>query len=419
MEKWEQELTKQVNRALPDHIDQRIQSTLNQLKRKPVKKPRLRIGIVAAALVFTYIVSMSYLSPTFVNVLNSFHDDGSVFEMLGDEGLKRGSQLDLAAKVDQQLQIDGQVLTITDVMYDGANIYLGWTASSSFDVEKYHKARISYTVNGKTIGYSGGEPIERLDDGTYAGVRIINPTNKLPDSFILGIVSFEGNQILAEIPVERRGESYTFAINKPASWNHIEIDYESITLFPTTTELVFNHRKTEGAYMRIQLYDESGRVLKPLSYGSQGYRDNGKSAYYFEPLDTIPETITIRPYLGSATSSSKVSAQWNGKPKTLSQGSAGALTILDQNHAENQLTLTYEISGEHLYDQAADIWLERDTGERIYPAKRPEPVRMPGYNNRYQITFKDVSVLENLNICTGQVNPYFLEGLEVTVDLQQ
>ncbi|CAM4490920.1 DUF4179 domain-containing protein [Paenibacillus tarimensis] len=418
MEKWEQELTKQVNRALPEQIDQRIQSTLNQLKRKPVHKSRLRMGIAAAAVALTYMVSMSYLSPTFIDVLKSFQHDNSVFETLGDEGVKRGSRLGLAVEAEHQLQIDGQVLTITEVLYDGANIYLGWEASSSFDIEKYQKERISYTVNGESLEYGGGEPIERLNDGTYAGIKSINPRNELPDSFMLSIVYQETKQILAEIPVERRGESYPLAIDKSVSWNHIEIDYERFTLFPTTTELVFKHRNTDSAFWNIQLYDERGRVLKPLSHSSRAFKKTGESKYYFEPIDTIPKTITIKPYVGSATSATKVSAEWMGQPKTLSQGSAGTMTILDQEYEQNRLTLTYEVSGEHLYDQVNDIWLEEKSGERIYPQKRPEPVRIQGYDNRYQMTFPDINNLADLNICTGQYNPYFLEELEVTVDLQ-
>lgn len=62
----------------------------------------------------------------------------------------------------------------------------------------------------------------------------------------------------------------------------------------------FNQRK----YMHLdyQLIDELGRVLQPLSgSGGGGGPISGiitqKFKYYFEPLESLPKTITIKPYL--------------------------------------------------------------------------------------------------------------------------
>lgn len=114
---------------------------------------------------------------------------------------------------------------------------------------------------------------------------------------------------MVELPVAKLGESKVTIVNQKKELEDLTLLYEKISFLPTSTELsislimpqeAFNQRK----YMHLdyQLIDELGRVLQPLSgSGGGGGPISGiitqKFKYYFEPLESLPKTITIKPYL--------------------------------------------------------------------------------------------------------------------------
>ncbi|MFD1953103.1 DUF4179 domain-containing protein [Paenibacillus thailandensis] len=414
MDKWEQELKKHVDLALPDSIDERIQLTLSQIKRKHNKSSKLRHGATAAVASLVLIFGLSSLSPVFAEAMKSLPLVESIFELGGDAGMKRGNQLQLTAKIGQQVQIEDQLVTFTESLYDGSNINLGIIVTEKDEDPLAFATGIVYTVDGEVLEYGGNSSLEKLGDGTYAGTISITPDRQLPDSFVLGILSRDQTKTLAEIPVKRQGGSHTYTIAQTRIWNDIEVNYEAVTLFPTTTEINFQLRNTDSAFWELQIYDEQGRVLQPISHHARGSDNQVEVKTYFEPLETIPKQLTIKPYLSSFESDTKWSGKWNGTPITLSQGKAGALTILDRKWENNQLTLTYEVTGERIFEQMNQIWLEDRNGNRYF--KETAPIRIHG-SSQYQVTFSNVTNIDTIYICTAQVNIHYLEELAVTVDL--
>ncbi|MFD2332570.1 DUF4179 domain-containing protein [Cohnella sp. GCM10020058] len=415
MEKWEQQLSKQVNVALPEHVDRRIQLTLDQLKRTRKRSSKLRYGITAIAASLLLTVGLSSLSPSFAAAMKSLPLIGSVFELVGDVGVKRGSQLHLTANVGQQVRIGDQLVTFTESLYDGSNINLGLLVTDNNADLWAFSHDMTYAVDGEALEYGVDFNLEKLGDGTYAGTLSITPDAQLPDSFVLGILSLDRTKTIAEIPVERKGGSLaSYAISQTRKWNNIEVNYEAVTSFPTATELTFQLRNTDAVFWAFQVYDEQNRVLEPLNSHGQGVGKEKEYKFYFEPLGSVPQQLTIKPYLSSADSTTKWLDAWNGTPVTLSQGKAGALTILDEKRGNDQITLTYEVSGARIFDQVHHIWLEDGKGNR-YDKENGTIRREDG--NRYQVTFSNISDVDALYVCTYQLNVHYLKELEVTVDL--
>jgi len=422
MEKWEHQLTQQVNMALPEQVDQRINLTLKQLKRNRNQTTKLRYGAVAVAAAITFTFGLTSLSPTFADAMKSIPVIGSVFEVVGDIGAKRGSQLHLATRLGQQVQIEDYAVTFTESLYDGSNIHLGLTAPSDHGDPMTFVSDVLFTVDGQRLSsYGVGASGKMLDDGTYAGTLSISADDRLPDAFVLGILSRDESTTYAQIPVERRGANHTFSIAQTRAWNNIEVKYEAIALFPTSTEISFqlSSKNVPDLFWDFKVHDDQGRVLQPISvHGGGASKDNKQYKVYLEPFETVPARLTIKPYTSSSYATTKTSAEWNGISKTLSQGEAGAITVVDQRIDNNRLTLIYEVEGAGIFEQANQIWLEDHSGIPLY--KDGLPIRVQGSNHQYQVTFSNVSSVESLSICTPRFYaPNYLEDLAVTVDLQK
>jgi hypothetical protein len=424
MEKWEQELKRHVNEALPESVDQRIRLTLQQLKDNRSKTFKLRYIPVAAAASVVLAFGASTQSPALAEAIKSIPVIGSVFELAGDVGMRRGSHLHLATELGQQVRIAGHEVTFTESLYDGSNINLGFTVSAD-DPDIYSFMNdLDYSIDGqKLTDYGDGISVKKLIDGTYAGTFAITTTGKLPDSFVLGIRSRQEGRTVAELPIERRGESASFAIAQTKTWNNLEMQYDAVSLFPTTTGITFRLRhikdKSTSAtpFWRFRVSDDQGRVLQPLSgFGGGNPNDGTLNRYFFEPFETVPKRVTIQPYFIGAATETKANGEWKGSPIVLSQGKAGSITVIDQKREKDNLTLTYEVSGERVWEQVDKIWLEDSKGNDYF--KVSQPIRVEGSPDTFTLTFSDVNSADSIYIVTQQFNdPYFLKELEVTVDL--
>ena len=183
----------------------------------------------------------------------------------------------------------------------------------------------------------------------------------------------------------------------------------------------------DDKYMMLDylVMDDKGRVLQPFSSGGGGGGPvNGKVLhtfnYYYEPLQTIPNSLTIKPYLVDVNESSpKIErVKWEGKKITLSQGKIGHLTILELTEDNGITTVTYEVDGEDLYNQSNAIWLEDSNGIR-YQSEQP-PIRVDGSINQYQASFSETPTSNDLYITTVTMSqPNYLKELEVTIDLKE
>lgn len=419
MEKWEQEIVKLVNIPLPETIDEDVNQTLKGLKRKRNRSLKQRFGILTAAMLFITI-GLSSLSPSFAESLRSLPLLKSVFELVGGVDVKRGSELLLTTEIGQEVKINDQEIIFTESLYDGSKINLGWTVPSNDPDPWAFKEDIRFAIDGKRIeDYGGNMTYEKLDNGMYAGTISINVRSEglLPESFVLGIISTDETITYANIPIIQEGEYQSYTIGQSRTWDENEVfqvDYDAVTLYPTSTVISYSLPKSTTHFWDFQVYDDQGRVLQPISVSGMGNTNENHYKAFFESFETIPNKIFIKPYM--LNPSSKVSGEWKGKPITIDQGKAGSLTILDQKVENNKLTLTYEAEGYRIFEQSDRIWLEDRKGKTYH--KDGTATRIKD-TNKYQLTFSNISGIDSYYICTYQFNTNYLEGLEVSIDLQR
>ncbi|WP_010677189.1 DUF4179 domain-containing protein [Bacillus timonensis] len=432
MEKWEKQMSVNSNPQIPKSVDQRINETLRSLPNKK-RVPRFYYPVAAVILVGFLLFGVSFMSPTLAETLKSVPVIGSIFKMVGDIGAQKGEEKGLTTLLGQQVEINGQVITFTESLYDGSQIHIGYLIESYTNKTASTADLLSplkLTVNGKHVSYGMGERGEILENGDYAGVISIKIDQKLPESFTLGIQSLNEKSMYVELPITKQGENRSTLVNQTVETNDLTIHYDKVTFFPTSTEIAFRQVIDEKAFeskkydwMDYQVVDDQGRVLQPLSGGGGGGpTKDGKilqtMTQYFEPLESLPKSLTIKPYLLAGNDKvEEVKGNWVGENLTLSQGDIGEITVVDIMSKNGIVTLTVETDGEDAYWQANSIWIEDKNGKSYYSEQAPK--RVEGTIKQYVIECKADVAVEDIKVVTyKQKAPKFLEDLEVTIELK-
>ncbi|UQZ36927.1 hypothetical protein C2I18_27375 [Paenibacillus sp. PK3_47] len=425
MEAWEQEIKRAVNPALPGEIEQQIHHTLAQIPRKD-RKVKMFYAVPAVALAGFLLFGATSISPVIAETVSTIPVLGSIFETIGTIGEKKASELGLPARLNQQVHIDGQTVTFTESLYDGSGIihigYVRQSGSSDF------LNNIQVTIDGKRLtDYNGGASGERFDNGTFAGIYTIETSEKLEDSFNLRLSSPDLSWSV-ELPVKRQGSTTAHTIHETKKWQNRSMIYEQIGLYPSATILSVRwlmNEYTDGyTLLNYQIFDDQGRVLQPFGNRASGQpAEDGKyqvkSYFTYEPLEDVPKSLTIRPYLGNGSATgSETKKLWNGKEIELSQGKAGSIKIQQVYQKNNRLTLTYEVNGELTYQRSSRIWLENQDGERYETLIQPH--RVEGSVRQYQAAFAVKDQNDKIIIGTGHFEPIkYLDELEISLDFNE
>ncbi|MFC0471488.1 DUF4179 domain-containing protein [Halalkalibacter kiskunsagensis] len=434
MDKWEQQLKNDVNCPLSNNVDERIDKTLQHLPHRN-QRPRIFYGLSAAIIAISITLGgVSFMSPTFAETMKSIPVIGSAFEFVGDIGIKKGKQEGLTTELGEQVEVDGQIITFTETLYDGGEIHIGYVVESMVaDNRPHFLSNLEFLINGHSPGNYGMGGIEKeIENGLYAGTFSISVRNGVPDSFVLGIRPRQGRSWFVELPVELQGDHKSFLVNQTKVQEDLTILYDKVTFYTTSTELDLRLIIDEDVYLDdkyamldYQVLDEDGRVLEPFSGGGGGgAAENGKFIHsfkhYYEPLEPIPSSITIKPILREIDESLPkiIKKKWEGEEVTLSQGNIGHVTILDLVVSNDTVTLTYQVEGEHLYEQANALWIQDEEGNRFDSDETAR--RLDDTINRYQLSFYGTFNQQELFITTVMKDaPRFLEELEITIDLKK
>ncbi|WP_078554349.1 DUF4179 domain-containing protein [Bacillus alkalicellulosilyticus] len=438
MEKWEDKVKNQVNQHPPDEISKRINHTLQQLPKRRHPYSKLYYSTVAASLAFLFTLAVSFFSPAVADTMRSVPIIGSVFDTVGNIGVQRGNDQGLTILLGEHVETEGHRITFTESLYDGAEIHIGYIIESldpAVPIAHYpFPSDIDLTINGRWEGnYGMGGRGELLDNGNYAGTINISFRDEIPDHFLLGISPRHGNSWKVELPVELQGDNKFFLVNETMETEDLTIHYDKITFFNTSTEIAFRQITDiptiddEDPYMHLSfmVVDNEGRVLQPFGGGGGGSPQENKFVksykYNFEPLELVPDFITIKPYLKHITTEAPpvVRGKWEGKKLTLSQGEIGTITILNVVEEKETITVIYEVEGENLYEQSHALLVEDSSGNRYESDNRP-PNRLDGTTNQYQAVFSSTPSIDELYFITfKQKAPIFLKEFELTIDFKQ
>lgn len=436
MEKWEDEIKKHANPNPPDEITNRINATLQKLP--PKRRPRRKLYYTVAASAFAFLITITatLFSPAVADTMRSIPILGSVFETVGSIGVQRGNEQGLTTLLGKQVEVEGHRITFTESLYDGSEVHIGYLIESldptNTTAHYPFPSDLILTIDGRRTGYGLGGTGQLLENGNYAGTISLRFQDEIPDNFLLGISPREGRSWEVELPVELQGLHETFLVNETREIEDMTIHYDTITFYPTATEIAFRQitdiptieedRLLRLSYMAV---DNEGRVLQPFGGGGGGSPQGEKFVqsynYNFEPLEKVPESITIKPYLRRMEEAppTSVRGKWEGQELRLSQGEIGIITILSVDEVDGVYTVIYEVEGEDLYEQSILLFL-RDSSGTIYDYDNRPPNRVEGTINRYKAVFSPGEKIDDLYFITFEKEaPNFVKELEVTIEFKE
>lgn len=293
------EALRKMENGMPEHVRHRIDETLSSLperNKKWKKSSMIASGIVASLAI---LLGTGFTNSTMAQVLQNIPFVESVFKIAGDSTLKTTVEKGLAEKVNKSAADKGITVTVSEAIYDGTRISVGYVVQSATVLDENVNPSIDFNIDGKRIGnYGVGASSERYDDHLVLGVMHIDVSDPLPGEFDLGVnikklgesegewnVQFPVREISSEnkviLPIEKK------------SSGDITVILEKVTFAPTSTEVVYKLKQPSDREMELsfELFGSNGESVEPLSM----FRKDDTFKVSYEPFHTIPETITFQP----------------------------------------------------------------------------------------------------------------------------
>lgn len=383
-------LLKQSSPPVPESVSSRVDQTLQSLKKRKRFPRKAAIGITAAAASLALLAGTSLVSPTIAKALSNTPIIGSVFEIIGDAGLQLSGQKGLVTKLNVAAEDQGVRMTVTDVLYDGIRLVIGYT------IEAEHSAmpsNVDMLINGEPINTPlGGGGSSPYSEGFYTGYIDYEANGELPDQFELTLklksmqyyeepagMQFVNGAWNFKLPVSKLKEGITVHSFDPAlqaTSDNRTLAVNELTLTPAITALnVDLIEKSITENKGFFLYDDKGKQIQYYSYrGDLDYfedKDLYKGIYNirFAPFEDKPDYLVIKPYKFHTSigqfSRKQTAFDLGSLPVTLTQGEAGSVTITEVEQLPDKTVLHFQVEGSDPYNQAGSVWLEDGNGQPL------------------------------------------------------
>jgi len=433
----------------PQVVRTRIDETLAALPSRSKRRLWRKAGYaaIAASVAFGGVIGVSLVNPDMARAIRSLPVLGSVFEMLGDDGIRQSGEAGLSSRVNMTAEDQGIAMTITEVLYDGIRLSVGYVIEGDGDLRP---ERPEMVADGKSINFSSGARGDKVKDGMYAGLIDYKPTEPLPDQFTLKLeyrkmenwghkvdgipLGVDGTWTFT-IPVKKLTDGVfvkTFGDNDAPSIQSKDatLTAKKVTLSPAVTSVEVDMiEPAEVAEIpfhqdQFQLLDDRGVLLQFTGASSSSQTSDGdklrltEHRLEFTPIGRIPDYLIVRPYSVSSEAGKHepvyhtTPLNQQQLPITLSQGEAGKLTVSRVEFTADATLLYYDIEGDNPYEQADAVWIEDESGVK-FKDTMPDLIRAePG---RYSFVMKlpPIDAQKQLTLSTIE-----LKALEINNELE-
>ncbi|WP_052947500.1 DUF4179 domain-containing protein [Aneurinibacillus tyrosinisolvens] len=450
LKKWadslhEAEVPKRLDLAIEQAIqkgkmDRHIEVSPNQhpvetktAKGKTKHQKKWMYGVSSAAVVSLCIIGSGFFSPTMAETLKKVPILSHIFETYGDPGLKEANKLGLSTPVTQKATDQGITLTITDILFDGTRLSIGYKEYSpdGLPLLDFSKPRFRMDVPGWDQQQSG---MDKTNENQIRGVWNLTwlEENALPDHFNLSMkvtqIGDKKGEWKFELPIQKIKTS-TKVLNPMLAKKSkdVTLTVQSVSLSPRGTDIQFQTVSPPNAVtnMFYQVTDDHGAPLLMLEGGGFSSEESDdktsifQNRYLFTPAKGTTKFLVLRPYTDGYKNGDIITPLQNQLPQTIQQGEIGSFTIHRIDFLEDRTVLYYDVIGDNPYDQAGVIWLMNEKGEKLTDdAKGPHLVGVQ--NGRYSF-IRDYPKIENkekLKVFTYSMNHvHYFKDLEVKIPL--
>ncbi|KWX69494.1 hypothetical protein AMQ84_31440 [Paenibacillus riograndensis] len=317
------------NRDFSDIIITKIKEQnikpVTTIERRIKMKKSVIATTVAASLAL--VIASGFVSPTMAESLQQVPGVKSIFKLAGDLGLRVAVNENLVSLPNVSASNENLSLIVPEIIYDGTRVSLSLERNPKSELSisnnplKKDIKNVSLLINGEDIQSFGPDNSNDIVVFQYAGVDnnsvilefsdLRNQGGKiLPNSFDLTLnvdLKGESKTLSIEVPVKKNDTgAFVTNINATKKSEDFTIKFQKIEITPVTTNLstvlslpegkIYDPLKLNLAY---DVVDSDGNSLKLLS-SNEWHETNGNeltSDIRFQPFTTIPDKITIKPYI--------------------------------------------------------------------------------------------------------------------------
>lgn len=318
-----------------DRLDDVVQEKQGTGERKSLLR-RITVICAGTAAAGLILIGSGFVSPVMAQALKQIPFLESVFKLAGDKGLQKASEAGYAIDANQSVTHNGVTLRLSEVVYDGSRLNFvltrelagggGSQGSPDSWYEEIVRSRgaghiftdfyVNDTLINTSMGYgSGGDkaPNSLLVHG------LDSPGLNIPDQFELKLViHFLNDSVPYEfkIPVQKTNDSVVLTPDEWKVFDHIHMKVAKLEISPVTTRLEMEIKGEQGQDIKeiaesipdqykvsgfidisYDLADEKGRLQKNLGANGSGEGDHYLFSSSYEPFESIPESVTVKPYI--------------------------------------------------------------------------------------------------------------------------
>ncbi|WP_340397335.1 DUF4179 domain-containing protein [Paenibacillus sp. FSL E2-0202] len=294
------------------------------------------ISTAAAAILGVTVLASGFVSPAMAGALKQIPVLGQIYSLWGEKNLDPGVQQagDFITNVNQSVTHSEVTMNIPTLLFDGTRILMNLTTpgnrlasepnSPPSDANKGAVDKFEVLYKGQPLLWS----YEHMDGETASSimVQVLNTyydpstttqTVQFPDQFDLTVnVTLKGYDVPFEfvLPVTKSTPVTALTSEETKHHDNINLQISKVEITPITTQVSIEYKtkpgqsveemlasipsKYKGANggviaLQFDIVDERGIQLKPIGAHPLSESYNVR----FEPFKTIPNTVTIKPYL--------------------------------------------------------------------------------------------------------------------------
>jgi hypothetical protein len=361
---------------LPESLNLKIKSTLNNLPERKKKSKTLMKGSIAAAIMLLCGIGITTTNPALARNLPVV---SSVFQFLSENNIIDKDYVRYSSDLNMSKTSNGTTVTINSIVYDGIDLNIGYTIQSENEIVETPviMSETSMKINGKTIGFGGGDTGKFKDKKTYVGIAsidmamdylpkehlnfIVGGNVTIPDNFLMDFnikkiknIKMLSNDITGNWDFKFKVSNEKIKTNVKSIKPNIDLSslrsglkVNELLITPINTALRTSETEDNNSTGGYIVFDDKGRPL--MVKGSSTSGSANTHTYYsqtlFRNVYSDSKALTFIPYVNLNTSNfSKETALNLSGVTTLPEGKLGDYKVTQIEFLNDKTLIHYECS---------------------------------------------------------------------------
>lgn len=434
---------------LPENLNLKIKDTLDNLPKR--KNKTLKKSAIVAAIMLLCGIGITAANPALARNLPVV---SSVFQFLSDNNIIDKDYITYSSELNMSKTSNGTTVTINSIVYDDIDLNIGYTIQSENEIKEIPiiMSETSMKINGKDIGFGGGDTGKFKDKKTYVGVASVNMAKDylpkehrnfivggnvtIPDNFTMDLniksIKMLSKDIAGNWDFKFKVSNEKIKTNVKSIKPNIDLSslrpglkVNEILITPINTALRTSETKDNDFNDCYLVFDDKGRALTAKGSNTSGSANT--HTYYsqilFRNAYEDSKTLTFIPYVVS----SQEFLKWkNGHSKgmfhfttketplnlngttTLSEGKIGEYKITGIEFLNDKTLLHYEcttlLSAMSPYEMdiidsnGKEYSLTKDIVKETDPLNHKYTAQLPVLNKNDQFKLKAIDLEKKYTI---------------------